>query len=168
MFTLPFKGISVLLCVAMNNEKFLMLLDLVTRKKGNELWKVPSSQCLLAEILGALTFIFFLYTWSNNSCFSFSFHFSFFSFYWKFITSVFLYIFYLQSNKTTLEGREAHAQKIQHFHIVIWSPETAESCVPGACSLLGSLFQGQHHQSREDMALSSVHPPFPSAHLASS
>lgn len=147
-----------------------MLLDLVTtarRKKEKEaLWELPSSQHLLAEILSsALTFTI-LYTWSNNSCFSYGFRFSFFFFHCKFLISVLLHLFSLQSSKTTPEGTQALAQKTEQFYISHTESRNSLKLWPGACSLLGDLLRRQQHQSRDNRHGAFLSAPgFPCAHV---
>lgn len=89
------------------------------------------------KLSSALTFTI-LHTWSKNFHFAYGFHFFIFLFYCKPLTSVLLYLFYLQSSKTTPEGRQAPAQKTQHSPI---SHNESRNSLnnPGACSLGDSL-----------------------------
>lgn len=75
---------------------------------------------------------------------------SIFLFYCKFLTSELLYLFPLQSSKTTPEGRQAPAQKTQHFHISHTESRNSQKLWPRACSLPGDLLQKQHHQSGDN------------------
>lgn len=158
---------SALLGVAVQRWiRFLPLPDLATRarggeKKGKELWKLPSSQGLLAEKLSSASTFTILHTWSNNSHFAYGFHFSFLLQVPYFSASV---LILASEQKHFPEGRQAPAQKtrIPPSHTEARETQQARRPQPGT---LPEQLQQQPRQEGERRPSSH---PLTSAHLTPS
>lgn len=169
---------SALLSVATQywDDTFLLLLDLVTIAGGGggkeELWKLPSSQCLLAEKLSsALTFTI-LHIWSSNSHFSYGFHFSFFCFIANSLLQCFNTYFTFRAVRLPQRADRHLLRKLNVFTSVIVSPETVYSSGSRSLQPAGwklpwpSPETAKMEQERTDVAAFLSLVSFPSAHLA--
>lgn len=107
------------------NDKFLVLLDLVTivrrkRKKKKRTRRIMETSVFTVSVRRKIIKCVDI-CHSSYLIQSFAFllwlPFFIFLFYCKLLTSVLQYLFYLQRSKTTPEGRQAPAQEAQCFHI---------------------------------------------------
>lgn len=117
---------SAWLCVAAQcwNDKFLMLLDLVTMARGNKRKRrITETSIFKTSVSRKIIKCFDIYHSSYLiQWFSFLLWLPFFIFLFyckvrSFNASVLQYLFYLQSSKTTPEGRQAPAQETHCCHI---------------------------------------------------